>query len=321
MRKLTSILRNAAVALTAVAGLCGCEHRELCYDHSHWLDLTFEFDWSSAPDADPRTMVVYLFPVDGSQPRRYEFGDRHKAVVRAPAGDYNAITINGDTETLVERGSTFETFEVTTFEEALLAPMRRFASVSSSSVNAPRFEATADEPVRRAPDKLWSATRSNVSILPMNGPQTIKFEPKEATVVYHVILKSSRKLSRALEASAALSTMAESFSPLKGECAGREVTVPIALDIAGDEAFEGYANFFGHCPQGDGGRRHILTVYTSAKKYFHYDVTDQVHDAGDAREVTIVVEGVPFPNPETGTGMQPEVGDWSDVVNTDIDMN
>lgn len=321
MRKLTSILRNAAVALTAVAGLCGCEHRELCYDHSHWLDLTFEFDWSSAPDADPRTMVVYLFPVDGSQPRRYEFGDRHKAVVRAPAGDYNAITINGDTETLVERGSTFETFEVTTFEEALLAPMRRFASVSSSSVNAPRFEATADEPVRRAPDKLWSATRSNVSILPMNGPQTIKFEPKEATVVYHVILKSSRKLSRALEASAALSTMAESFSPLKGECAGREVTVPIALDIAGDEAFEGYANFFGHCPQGDGGRRHILTVYTSAKKYFHYDVTDQVHDAGDAREVMIVVEGVPFPNPETGTGMQPEVGDWSDVVNTDIDMN
>lgn len=324
MIRFAGIVRHVAVAMVAAvaAGLCGCEHRELCYDHSHWLDLTFEFDWSKAPDADPRTMVVYLFPKDGGAPRRYEFGNRQKAVVRAPAGEYDAIALNGDTETLVERGATFETFEITTAEEALLAPMRRFASVSTASSNAPRFEATADEPVRQSPDMLWSAKRENVSVVAMAGQQSVRFTPEESTVTYHIILKSSKKLSRALEASAALSTMAEAYSPWQGMGSGKEVTVPIALDIVGEDSFEGYANFFGHCPKGDDGRRHILTVYTSAKKYFHFDVTDQVHEGEDSGgDVTIVVDAVPFPDPEIGAGMQPEVSDWSDIVNTDIDMN
>ncbi len=116
--------------------------------------------------------------------------------------------------------------------------------------------------------------------------------------------------------------MAEAYSPWQGMGSGKEVTVPIALDIVGEDSFEGYANFFGHCPKGDDGRRHILTVYTSAKKYFHFDVTDQVHEGEDSGgDVTIVVDAVPFPDPEIGAGMQPEVSDWSDIVNTDIDMN
>lgn len=301
--------------------LMGCEHRELCYDHSHWLDLTFEFDWSDAPDAAPQTMVVYLFPVDGSLPHRYEFGYCDKAVVRAPAGIYNAVAINGGTETLVERGKTFETFDVASVDDALLSPMTRFTSVGSSSENVPRFDATADEPVRKSPDRLWSDTRRQVNIEVMNGPQTVRFKPKESTVRYNIILKGTEKISGSLEVCASLSTMAESFSPYLGKCSGIEVTVPVALHMQGNDSFEGSADFFGHCPKGNDGTRHILTVYTSTKKYFHFDVTDQMHAGGDSGEITIVVSDIPFPNPDEGTGMQPEVSGWDDVINSDIDMN
>ena len=68
-------LSNVIVRMLLVAVLlssAACEHRDLCYDHSHWTELKVEFDWSEAPDATPRTMVVYLFPRDGGLPRRYE---------------------------------------------------------------------------------------------------------------------------------------------------------------------------------------------------------------------------------------------------------
>lgn len=309
------------VMLIPLLAATGCEHRDLCYDHSHMTDLTFEFDWSAAPDADPKTMVVYLFPVDGSLPHRYEFGNRDKAVVRAPIGSFNAIAINGDTETLVERGKTFETFEVTSVEDALLSPMSRFTAVGSASENAPRFEATADEPVRKSPDRLWSDICRQVNVTAGDESQTVQFSPKESTIKYHIILKSTEKISNSLEASATLSTMAEAYSPYFGKCSGVEVTVPVSLQRHGDNAFEGFANFFGHCPKGDSNTIHILTVYTSVKKYFHFDITEQMHDAGDSDEITIVVSDIQFTNPDDGSGMQPEVNGWDDVVNSDIEMN
>lgn len=50
--------------IAAACLLAACSNRELCYDHTHWLDLRIEFDWSAEPDADPSAMVVYLFPTD-----------------------------------------------------------------------------------------------------------------------------------------------------------------------------------------------------------------------------------------------------------------
>lgn len=45
-------LSNVIVRMLLVAVLLSsavCEHRDLCYDHSHWTELKVEFDWSEAP--------------------------------------------------------------------------------------------------------------------------------------------------------------------------------------------------------------------------------------------------------------------------------
>ena len=39
-----------------------CEHKDLCYDHSHTTKIQVIFDWKNAPDATPETMRLYLFP-------------------------------------------------------------------------------------------------------------------------------------------------------------------------------------------------------------------------------------------------------------------
>ena len=54
----------AAVASLLCLLLTSCNHRELCYDHEHWIDLQVAFDWSEEPAAAPATMVVWFFPAD-----------------------------------------------------------------------------------------------------------------------------------------------------------------------------------------------------------------------------------------------------------------
>ena len=47
-----------------------CDHKDLCYRNEHHTELEIKFDWSNAPDAQPRTMVVQLFRMDGSHYQR-----------------------------------------------------------------------------------------------------------------------------------------------------------------------------------------------------------------------------------------------------------
>lgn len=62
-----------------------CEHKDLCYDHSHTTKIQVIFDWKNAPDATPETMRLYLFPVDGNKPQAYEFTDYRGGSVNVPA--------------------------------------------------------------------------------------------------------------------------------------------------------------------------------------------------------------------------------------------
>ena len=60
-------------------GICSCDHKELCMNHSHMVDVDVVFDWSHAPDADPVAMVVQFFRVeDGRQCYRCEFSPARK---------------------------------------------------------------------------------------------------------------------------------------------------------------------------------------------------------------------------------------------------
>ena len=126
----TALCLTAAMLAALLLG--GCEGRELCYDHSHKLPVSIRFDWTDVPEAQPETMVVWFFPVDGSQGLRFELtGDGNTsrtsfdAEVRVPAGTYRMVCHNGSTEFNVERGSNIDDYFVVTYDVPVLSSMNR----------------------------------------------------------------------------------------------------------------------------------------------------------------------------------------------------
>ena len=107
------------------------------------------FDWSEAPDATPRTMVLQLFELDGSHYNRYEFGSTKGGIIRVRAGAYRMLFHNGDMENMVESGSRYEEYEVMTVDRELLAPIGRASE-------APRPGDAETQPVRFAPEPMWA---------------------------------------------------------------------------------------------------------------------------------------------------------------------
>ena len=90
-----------AVAVLAVLSLTSCEHKDLCHDSLHVVNVKVVFDWRKAPDAAPASMSLYLFPTDGGEALRYEFTDRNGGIIRVPVGHYDAFCLNSDTENVI----------------------------------------------------------------------------------------------------------------------------------------------------------------------------------------------------------------------------
>ena len=92
-------LRKAIAGCLAVMLLpllTACEHKDLCYDHPHSANVEVVFDWTEAPDANPATMSLYLYPEDGSEPMRYEFTKREGGTIIVPEGMYDALCVNSE---------------------------------------------------------------------------------------------------------------------------------------------------------------------------------------------------------------------------------
>ncbi len=296
----------------ALLSLASCEHRQLCFDHSHWTDLTVRFDWSQAPAADPETVVLYLFPREGGEPRRYEISNPEGSVIRVPSGMFDAVAFSGSMETLVERGDSYAGFTLTTGMQPLLAPMMRQAPS-----DPPRLGSVEDEPVVGAPGLLWADTREKLYILPGISGQSLTLYPSAATYQCSVTLTNVSNINSSLEVSGTLSTLSGAFSPAAKTPAGDDVTVPFPVDAVDASTMTGELTVFGHCHAGK--RRHILSIYTSDRHYYYFDVTSQIHDAPDPRHIHIVIDGITLPDPREA-GMTPSVEDWEGDVDIKLDM-
>ena len=73
-----ALLRLLLLLLPLLPAATGCDHRDLCYDHRHYVPVSLEFDWSEAPEAAPESMVVWFFPADGSQGQIRAFPGRRQ---------------------------------------------------------------------------------------------------------------------------------------------------------------------------------------------------------------------------------------------------
>ncbi len=289
-----------------------CEHKDICFDHSHMVDMEIKFDWEAAPNATPQTMVVQIFRTDGSHYIRHEFGSTNGGKIRIEAGKYKLLFHNGEMKSVDERGNTYDTYEVTTLPQSLLDPMGR-----GELSMPPRPSDTDDQLVHGVPETVWGGCHEKLEVLAGVSGQSVTLFPAEATVKYTIEVRNVQNMSDNLDISAALTGMSESWRPAYGTSSGLSVTMPLSLQRPDSHTLIARFVSFGHCPQEEG--IHYFSIYTSNKNFLDFDVTDQMHEVTDPKHIHVVIdEEVVLPKPEEG--MSPSVPGW-DEVEVDIPMD
>ena len=307
--------RRFAIAVLLVALVCviqSCSHKDLCYDHNHVVDFEIKFDWSKAPDAAPRTMVVRIFHMDGSFYRRYEFITREGGKVRLDAGQYKMLFHNGDMESVREVDNDYDNYSLTTIQQELLAPIGRVDN------ETPRPDDSEAQPVHNAPETVWGGREEYVEVGPGAESGQVTLMPEEVTSVYNIEIRNVVNMSEDIGVSAALTGMAECWQLAAAGASAGPVTIPIALERRDEHTFTARVVSFGHCPVEK--LSHWLSVYTTNQYYYHFDVSSQFHEVEDDGNILIIIEGLKLPDPDA-TGMSPSVSGWSDDINNDINMN
>lgn len=297
----------AVTLLSCALLLQGCEHKDLCYDHSHMTEIEIRFEWPRSSKAESATMVVHFFTPDGRHFRRYEFPSLDGGRVKVEAGSYKLLFHNGEMENVNEAGNNYDEYGLITSSVSLLAPMGRTSE-------APRPDHAASEPVRSVPQSVWAGRMENFEVKKGVGGQVVTLKPRMATALYTIEIRNVENMTNDVDISGAITGMAEGYNVSSEAPAGVDVTFPLVLERPDGHTLLARFASFGHCA--NEAKRHTFSVYTSNKVYHHFDITQQLHGAEDPCNVSIVIEGLKLP----ADGITPSVNDWGNVVDKEIDM-
>lgn len=308
-------------ALSIPLLLSACHHKDLDYHEVAQFEPEIVFDWRDAPDADPASMAVYLFNETLDEPLLYEFSGRTGGKVRLPMGTYSGLATNSDNLdwARIRNRSSIEEMEVYTDEVNSL-------SVYGLQTHAlPKAESEETERIVALPGMLWGARSDNMTYDSSKPKTQFIFYPHEAVCHYDVTIKDVENIEY-LDGSAMDATLSGmSGSYRRGQdCPGdSKVTFPLVLTADKDDgSIKGNFLTFGECPSQS--YSHILTVYLivsdGSKRYYRFDVTDQISSAPDPKHVHIVVSRLKIPEPAvSGSGLIPNVDEWQ-TENVDIQM-
>lgn len=314
-----ALMLTACAALMAalIAGmLSSCEHKELCHPSPPTAEVRVLFDWSGAPEARVEGMSVYLFPEGGGEPLRYDFAGMEGGTAKVPWGDYKAIYMNNDTETILFRNTgQYESFEIYTRPTSLAEML--------SSRSEPRGANPENAPVSLAPEAVWGGSREGIR-LARNEAETheivLPVFPRVCSYSFEVL--NVENLKYVQEAGASLSGLSGSLRMGGEEPSQVRSVVPFPAGKEGESSIRGRTLAFGLSANADTSR--VLTLYLTfadgSRHYYRFDVGGQVNKAPDRRNVHIVIDGLSLPKPiVNGGGFHPEVDEW-ETVETDIPM-
>ena len=311
-------MKKTYFSLLALLALASCDHKEICYDHMHsLLYLQVVFDWSHARAASPASMSFYLFP-DAGRAIRNEFTDPAGGEIRTTEGCYDALCLNSDTEGIEYRNTEkWETFEITTATTTLL-PEHTLLSLRSEK--PPMASGAESERIAAAPEMVWCDRRAGVEV--SSEEHRLTLSPSAAVGRCTVEIRHADNLAHIRSLSASLSGMAGGFLVGAGTPSTERVTIPFEMTKSDETTLTGSVQTFGHCPSEQ--TAHRLIVYAiladGRKWYYTYDVTEQIHSAPDQQDIRILLDGLPLPEPKSGSGgFRLSVESWQDVY-IDIEM-
>lgn len=315
-------MKRLSIGLVASAAsilLVGCNHKDLCFDHTHTLDIEVVYDWQNAPDAQPSSMELFLYDISTNASVRFNFQGRDGGPIRVEAGSYDAIGFNSDLTDWARFRNTSDasTFEIYTDDANTLNAYRL------DPLSVPRAEAAGEERIAKTPEMLWNDFVENISIKSGVDRQIVTLYPEEAVCHYTVTVRDieNAEYLNGTELDGILSGMSESYLHGQKSPSDSHVTMPFVLNSSDGHSLNASFLTFGESPSTH--YPHILTIYMilndGSKWYSTFDVSDQIYNAPDPKHVDIVVSGLKLPKPLSSGGFVPDVNDWQDIQ-VDIKM-
>jgi len=326
-----------------------CNHKELCYHHDHRLTLRVAFDWRDAPEAAPGGMVVWFYPIDGTEGDvlRIDLPGLDGGEVKVPSGKYHVISYNNDTElSRIDGSKAFHTHHLFTREGSVLEQAAGNHSQRSGD-QSPRPAGTENERVTVSPDEVWGCkaldvvvTEQGVSYLcfplsekdnwcglpPIVTEHVITLYPHELVCHYSYEVRNVKNLESVTDLCGVLTGMAPTLH-FHDESLGTEsVSISLPAYRADDTTIRGEFLTFGHHAGNEAPHRFGLYVWLRGGQTLFYgkegeafDVTGQIHAAPNPRRVHFIIDGFDLPPVGNDEGWKPSFDDWKEV-NQDIYM-
>lgn len=304
---------NTLLALIPLVLLTSCDTDELCYEHPHDGYVTIQYDWSEAPDAKPEGMRLWVYAADRDFSQPYDI-PADGGTINLKNGIYNFISHNNDLEWInTHGGNSFIGHYATTRECDILEPMY------GNAMRSEGLRGDDDERVFATPERFWTG---NVEGHNVELNRIVRIKPTEYTAHYTFEFRNVGSVKHIRKLSASISGMAAEVMLVNGTLSSEPVTLALEAHIGNQRkasnTIVGDFYTFGH--NTDVAAPHRMALYieldTGKKIKFtqgdYLDVTAQIHNAADPRNVHIIIDGIDLPDPiENGSGISPGVDDWT----------
>lgn len=308
----SSLLTCSLMALTA-----SCVHKDLNDEAPTTIADNVEviFDWQKTEGKKPSSMILYLYP-EGHDVMNYWFNNPDGGPIKSYAGRHTAICHSNDDPYghHLRNQENHHELEVFTDNTTVLVGQ----GISTRSI--PRAKGTEDEPLRMTPSMIYGAQNSEIDLKLTSFAQSITFYPEELVCRYTVEFVDVENLKSAdLRIDATISSLAGGYFP--GRMAASSEPVSHSFTLVADEEMNSMRSEFYTFGVPDGEERpHMICVYVALRNnqgnLYTFDVSDQVNNAPDPRNVNIKIYGLKLPElpddptpPDQG-GVSIEIDSW-----------
>lgn len=293
----------------------GCTQKDLRNDTPTTIAEHVEvvFDWRKAPGTQAASMGLYLY-CEGRSMVDYWFNNRDGGIIKTYAGRHNAICHSNDDPYGHHVRNTHSHGELEIYTD--LASTLIGQGIPTRGI--PRAEGTEDQPLRVTPSMIYGAMDTDLHIRASALGQQIILYPEELVCHYSVEFVDVKNLKSAdTRIDATLSSLAGGHYPGRMQPTSEPVTHTITLS-PNDEMTSLRSEFYTFGTPVGVSLPNMLCLYIALRNrtgnYYTFDVTDQIVNAPDPRNVSIKVYGLELPelpeDPPSWAGISVDIDSW-----------
>lgn len=348
------LMMNKTLFRLAIAVLCslsaavlftGCKHKELCriYDYAEVIvKVDFKKVLATEGFVMPPSMRLYVYKPSGEILANvpidiYQYEGQK---VTLPVGNFHMMVINENSNVLedVENPSVRagrSIFNVMGYR--MMTPQLSELKVKKRKVK--RLEGYDDQPIHMSADPTCVELKKNYNIhrpAASEGLQVIEFVPEDPLTRYTIIAHDAKNAVRYAPRSSdgaitgAVYSLAEGFMPAKWQSTEEMAIYPQVYSVVKSETkedsydivakFRAFGSPLTMDPRGIKLQIFVATGEERGAVSPAIDVSDQIANQADPRNVVIHLYGIELPEPIAGGGWQVDVEGWGEIIEVPISL-